>query len=132
MLRKIAVLALLVVVIAAAFASAANLTVDGGTIQAGVDQSVYCDANGVYVDGWGLETDDDTVRSVRIGDIDTACKGSEMFVKVLGANASVLFSGKVTVATPMHSFSFASPYLAPDKIEGIKIWIEGPGAVVVP
>lgn len=51
MLRKIAVVLVLVVVLATAFASAANLGVSGGTIQAGVDESLYCDANGVKVLG---------------------------------------------------------------------------------
>lgn len=127
MLRKIAVLAVLVVVVAAAFASAANLGVSGGTIQAGVDQSVYCDVDGVYVVGWGLETDDNTVRSVRIGGIDGACVGNDMFVKVMDGVGNTLYysSASAIAAAGNKTFNFTAPYPTPESIEGIKIWIEG-------
>lgn len=126
MLRKIAVLAVLVVVVAAAFASAANLGVSGGTIQAGVDQSVYCDVNGVKVTGWGLETDDNSVRYVKVGDIDAACVGDTLLVKVLGAGGATLeYSGELAITGSEVKFSFTAPYPAPEQIEGIKIWIEG-------
>jgi len=51
MLRKLAVLAILAVVLAAAYGAAATLNVNGGAIQAGVDSSLYCDQDGVQVLG---------------------------------------------------------------------------------
>ena len=126
MLRKIAVLAVLVVVIAAAFASAANLNVTDGTIQAGVSQDVKCDDNGVSVTGWGLETDDNSVRYVKVGDIDNACLGDNLFIKVLGAGgASLKYSGELAITGNEVKFTFNAPYPTPESIEGIKIWIEG-------
>jgi hypothetical protein len=102
-----------------AFASASALTVDGGTIQVG-DDGVTCDSNGVKAN-WGLETDDNTVRSVRIDGIDSACAGAEMFVKVDDmAVKKVLLTTSGSASIP-----FAAPYLAPEDIESIRIWIEG-------
>jgi hypothetical protein len=101
-----------------AFASASVLTVDGGTIQAG-QAGVTCDADGVKAN-WGLETDDNTVRSVRISGIDAACAGAEMFVKV-DDRPTV----KATL-TGSESQSFSlNPALAPEDIGSIRIWIEG-------
>ncbi len=126
MLRKIAVLAVLVVVIAAAFASAATLNVSGGTIQAGMDQSVYCDLDGVFVLGWGLETDVNTVSFVRIGGIDGACYGNTMFVSVLDGGGSVIASGSVDpIASGTHVINFTGTLPAPEAIETIRVWIEG-------
>ena len=62
MMRLLSILAIVAVVMAAAYGSAATLGVSGGAIQAGADTSLYCDPD---VSGWGLETDDNTVRSFR-------------------------------------------------------------------
>jgi hypothetical protein len=103
-----------------AFASASMLTVDGGTIQAGQDGSLYCDTDGVKAN-WGLETGDNSVRSVRIDGIDSACAGAEMFVSVDGAEAKKV----LLTASGEASVSFTSPYPTPESLETIKIWIEG-------
>lgn len=102
-----------------AFASASTLTVDGGTIQAGVDSTLYCDVDGVKAN-WGLETDDNSVRSVRIEGIDEACVGAEMFVKVNDQARQ-----NTTIAGDEATFSFNAPYPSPESIESIRIWIEG-------
>ncbi|MGB7818644.1 MAG: hypothetical protein WBL35_07885 [Ornithinibacter sp.] len=102
-----------------AFASASLLTVDGGTIQAGVDTTLGCDGNGVKAN-WGLETDDNTVRFVRVSGIAAACEGADMFVSVNGANAT-----KATIAGDSVSVPFGSPYPSAESINDIRIWIEG-------
>lgn len=101
-----------------AFASASVLNVDGGTIQAGQD-TTSCDADGVKAN-WGLETDDNTVRSVRVSGIDGACVGADMFVSINGAAAK-----KVTIAGDQASVAFTAPYPSAESINDIKIWIEG-------
>lgn len=127
MFRKIAVVAVLMIVLATAFASASNLNVTGGTIQAGVDSTLYCDLNGVEVLGWGLETDVNEVSFVRIGDIDSACIGNDMFVKVFDGSGLLLAHGQITpITTNVHIIPFASPYPEAEQIESIRIWIEGP------
>ncbi len=127
MLRKVAILGVLALVLTAAIGSAAALNVSGGTIQAGKDLTVWCDPDGVLVTGWGLETDDNTVRNVKLGGIDGACIGDEIFVKVTGAGGTTLFySGAVAVASPNMTFAFPAPYLAPEAIEDLHVWIEGP------
>lgn len=125
MLKKLGFLAVLIVLVFAAYASAANLIVDGGTIQAGVDSTLYCDVDGVQVKGWGLETSDNTVRSVRIGDISSACFGNAMFIKVLDVNGNILAEGEVDpINSSSVSISF-NKFVIPEKIEQLKVWIEG-------
>lgn len=129
MLRKIAILAVLVVVIAAAFASAATLGVSGGAIQYGLDQTLYCDLDGVFVLGWGLETDTDTVSFVRIGGIDGACYSNDMFVAVLDGGGSVIASGSVApIDNGTEIIYFDDPLPSAEAIETLRVWIEGPAA----
>jgi len=102
-----------------AFASASLLDVDGSTIQAG-SSGVTCDASGVNAN-WGLETDDNSVRNVRVAGIDTACAGDTMFVKVDGKPVV----SKVITTAGQETFAFTAPFPAPETINNIKIWIEG-------
>lgn len=119
MKRLLAALLAGAAVFSIAFASAALLEVRGETIQAGVDADVTCDANGVDAN-WGLERDDNTVRNVRISDIDPACAGADMFVQVDGKNL-----GSTTIDSTSESFAFSSPFPAPETINTLRVWIEG-------
>lgn len=117
-------------VFAIAFAAAATLNVQGGTIQAGTDTSLYCDVDGVQAN-WGLETDDNTVRSVRITGIDAACEGNELFVKVRNGTGTLLAQGSAVAPAGggQVTVAFPSPWLDPSAIEQLQIWIEGPSGV---
>lgn len=100
------------------FASASALGVDGGIIQYG-QSGVSCDADGVDV-SWGLETDDNSVRSMRVEGISTDCNGADLFVKMNnGATKKVAINGTTA------SFPFTAPFPAPDSIHDVKVWIEG-------
>lgn len=100
------------------FASASLLGVNGGTIQAGAD-GVACDTDGVKVN-WGLETDDNSVGNVRIEGIAAACEGAKIFVKVDGGTVI----SKEIGSTGSESLTLHTP-VAPETINGVKIWIEG-------
>lgn len=109
-----------------AYASASALAVDGGTIQAGADTTLSCDADGVKAN-WGLETDDNSVRSVRITGIDAACAGAEIFVAVNGERV-----GDGTIPAPASEGAdvdvrvvFGQPYPTPESVRTLKVWIEG-------
>lgn len=104
-----------------AFASASVLTVDGGTVQAGVASSLSCDTDGVKAN-WGLETTDNTVRSVRISGIDPACEGAEMWVRTntMSEAAKVELDG-----SDQATVRFTAPFPAPESLESVRIWIEG-------
>jgi len=122
-------------VFAVAFAAAATLNVNGGTIQAGEDNSVTC-TDTASVAGWGYEADDGMVYNVRIF-VANDCAGNDMFVTVTGAGDTTLDnSGAVALTDPGNCTApggsictrvqFDSP-LAPADIEDIHIVIEGPG-----
>jgi len=103
----------------AGFASASVLQIDGGTIQYG-ESGVTCDADGVKAN-WGLETSDNTVRSVRVSGIDPDCAGADMFVKVDAVPGD---AKKVTLTgAESQGVSFAS--VDPADINSVKVWIEG-------
>jgi hypothetical protein len=123
MRRTLAVLALSGLA-ATVVGSAATLTVDGNVIQAGTAVSVACDANGIDAN-WGLETDDNTVRSVRFSDVDAACAGADMFVQLYDEDGALLGSRmKATAVAGSTSFPL-SPFQAPETIGSVKVWIEG-------
>lgn len=125
-MKKLLILALLVALVASAFASAALLDVEGGTIQAGLDASLVCDPNGVFVDGWGLETDDDLVYFVRIGGIEGSCFGNALFVRVLDDANNVLATGTFDpIASSTVTVNFGVP-ADPELITTLNVWIEGP------
>lgn len=106
-----------------AFASAAVLNVNGNVIQAGVDGNVTCDSDGVDT-AYGLETSDNSVRYVRIENIDPACNGADAFLKVNEASGDA--QGPVTIADGKATFHFAGPtYPTPESITSIRVWIEG-------
>ncbi len=104
-----------------AFASASLLAVDGGTIQTGQDDSLYCDTDGVKAN-WGLESEDGTVRFVRITGIDAACVGSSIFVKTNDMTGDAL---STTITGDQARISFAAPYPTAASLESIEITIEG-------
>lgn len=121
--RTIAILALggLMATVAG---SAAALTVNGGVLQAG-ESVVACDANGIDAN-WGLETDDNTVRTVRFSDIDATCVGAELFVKLYSSTNTLLFSGDtILTALPSQTINIPAPYLTPESIDRVKVWLEG-------
>lgn len=125
MLRKLAVLAVLALVLVAAFAAAATLDVGGGAIQFGEDTDLTCD-DAVQVAGWGLETDDGLVYFVRIGNIAMPeCSGNAMFVQVLGEGDVILADGKFD---PLGSNTVKvdiDPAVPAEDIVALKVWIEG-------
>jgi hypothetical protein len=126
MFKKLIFVAVLVVLVATAYASAATLGVYGGSVQAGVDSSLYCDS-AVNVTGWGVETDTSLVSYVKIGDIDAACVGNKMHVRVFDG-ADVALGPQVTktlTAAGTETFTFAAP-IPVASIETLRVWIDGP------
>ena len=126
MKRIIVALAAGSMVFAVAFGAAATLGVTGGTIQAGVDSTLYCDNDGVQVLGWGLETDDGKVYSVRLGNVDADCVGNDIFVRISNGAGTLIgpaFSATIAGSTVTVPFS---PALDASVIEDIHVYIEGP------
>ncbi len=109
------------VVATLAFASASVLAVDGGTIQAGQDNSLYCDTDGVKVN-WGYESTDQTVRGVRITGIDAACVGADIFVKTNEMSGDAI---STEITGDVARISFPAPYPTPESLESVQVTIEG-------
>ncbi|HEX2153542.1 MAG TPA: hypothetical protein VHL52_06165 [Acidimicrobiia bacterium] len=96
-------------------ASAANLTVNGGTVQAGLDDTLTCDDSGVFVEAYGYEQAGNAVSSVRVGGIEGACVGNELHVTALDAAGNVLSeSDLVVISSTTHTATFDSPVNATD------------------
>jgi hypothetical protein len=109
-----------------AFGAAAALNVNGEVIQAGATFDVVCDADGIQVDGWGLETDTSLVSYVRFAGVDTACDGAAVFVNVIGPfSTEIMEGGPVTVpGGGTVQVPFDAPVNAAD-IYGLQVFIEG-------
>ncbi len=102
MSRIIGILAVVGILAAAVFASAAALPVDGGTIQAGEDTDLACTDMGVYVPAWGLNTlagEYEGVEYVWIapaGDLNSfiaACNGAKIYARVSDGSKNYYSSG---------------------------------------
>jgi hypothetical protein len=70
----------MVITIGAAFGSAADLTVRGGTIQAGEVHVLHFDENGVHTANWGLDTDTSMVDSICIGGFEEINYGNTIVI----------------------------------------------------
>ena len=111
-------------VFALAFGAAATLVVNGEVIQAGSTNDVVCDADGVLVDGWGLETDDGNVSYVRIAGVDGACLGADMWVNVTNNGTEITEGGPATIGGSTVTVNFDAAVLAAD-ITDLEVFIEG-------
>jgi hypothetical protein len=80
MLKKLAILGILALVLGIAFASAASLSVNGGAIQGGSDDTLQCDTDGIYVWAYGLNTYPvlEGVESIKIKGVSPACNGARL------------------------------------------------------
>ena len=130
MKRLLAAIAAATIVFSVAFAAAATLTVNGGAIQAGSDTSLYCDPDGVFVAGWGLESDTGLVSFVRINGIQGSCFGNDMFANITGAGGGTLT--KATAVNPIDAVEEVLTFVTPQNaslIEDIHVFIEGPAGL---
>ena len=112
-----------------AFGAAAALSVNGGVLQAGRDGDVTC-TTGVAVAGWGLETDTNTVDSVRISGF-AGCFGADAFVRLVDSGGSYLTGNLVPDdANPINEAEerFLIPGgINPTVVDDVRVWIEGGG-----
>jgi hypothetical protein len=110
-------------------AAALNTTGDHAAIQLGTTAAgEFACATNVVVAGWGYESDDDSVRSVRLDVVDdnNACNGADVFVDVLDAAGNRISGGTTTInsANATQSVPLA-PFVNAGLIEGLRISIEG-------
>ncbi|MQA62327.1 MAG: hypothetical protein GEU86_12690 [Actinophytocola sp.] len=84
-------------VFAGVFGAAAALDVDGGNAQSGQSSDLSCDTDGVGVEGYMIEQDDNGPEplsfGVKVTDVDTACDGLWVSARTLDSNGDVLGRG---------------------------------------
>jgi hypothetical protein len=109
-----------------AFAAAATLSVNGGTIQYGEDNSLTCTAS-ANVNGWGADADTGQTTYVRIF-YDPLCAGNGMFVRITddtGATVRSVSKDPLDASGSTGNLTFAA--IDNEDIHDIHILIEGPG-----
>lgn len=114
-----------------AFAAAAALSVDGGVLQAGADDTLTC-TESVRVDGWVLETDDgnEALKAVRIQGFGP-CGGNEVFVRLTDADGNFITGnlepadGNPLSGAPDNEqrFNIPDPGVDPADVHDIHVWI---------
>jgi len=151
MSRIIGILAVVGILAAALFASAAALPVDGGTIQAGEDRDLVCDADGIYVSAWAVNTYPvgEGVESVKVKGVSSACNGARLMgrVELSGSDWNDNATWAYTSATGPYGSSYAPVvvngdsnteytlylkksdyttqwYVPAEQIVGVKFWLE--------
>lgn len=92
MMKILAVAAIIGTVLAGVIGSAAALGVTGGSVQAGSDAELTCDANGVQVLHWNTDYNG-VVTSIEVGDIDPACLDNHLLVTVKGDTGQLIGVG---------------------------------------
>lgn len=143
-------------VFAVVYGAAATLIVNGGTLQAGEDNNLTCDTDGVYVSAWATNTYPvlEGVESVKIKGIPVACNGARILGRVTLDTSNSTDNSSFLYTSAVGPYS-ADPYSAPvangnstteytlylkqsdyttqvwepaEHITGIKIWLEGEGS----
>jgi hypothetical protein len=105
MIRFITALALSAALFAGVVASAAQLPIEGGTVQAGVTEVASCDSDGViaaYTVGW--VDGRFVVSEVTISDIHADCLGKTITIVVVDAFDQVRAASRTIVAADSQSF----------------------------
>jgi hypothetical protein len=72
--------------VAISLGSAADLRVQGGTIQAGTEHVLKYDEDGVWTARWGLDLNSGMVSSVTVGDFEEDNFGNHILVVITGAD----------------------------------------------
>src|SRR5262245_33556304 len=98
-------------------ASASALTINGHTLQSGMDSNLNCDAAGVQL-AWSINAGDGVnVTGVTISGIDASCVGETLFF-----DTPVTSPQTATISGSTQSFTFPSGVLA-DTISQVTITI---------
>ena len=98
-------------------ASASALTINGHTLQSGMDSNLNCDADGVHL-AWSVNAGDGVnVTGVTISGIDASCVGETLF---FDTPVTTPLTG--TIAGSTHSFTFPSGVMA-DSISQVTVTI---------
>lgn len=111
-------------VFAGVYGSAAALAVDGGAVQAGQDTTLQCDPDGVFAESYLIDAEPPAVSSgVRIGGVNGACIGEELFATVSDAAGVQLARGSAAITGATVTVRWATPVQVAD-IEQLDLSID--------
>ncbi|MCC7354828.1 MAG: hypothetical protein IT330_13875 [Anaerolineae bacterium] len=146
MKRVLGLLAILAILVAAVYASAAALNVDGGTIQGGGDTTLYCDDDGINVVAYGLNTYpvNEGVEYVTVNGVDDDCDGARIMGRIKTGGGGYYYTSGTGPYTPGYSFVVANGdatteyklylkqadyttqvWIPAEDIVELKLWLEG-------
>jgi hypothetical protein len=98
---------------------AATLGLDGGVIQAGTDNSLWCDGDGVQVLGWGLNSGTGMVENVRVGGVNTDCAGAGLQARIKLDEGSTFITGPC-----LAGHDYEVPILNPEPANGYRLCLK--------
>ncbi len=110
-------------VFAAAVGSASMLSVDPGVAQSG-HEYLRGDSNGVVIDSWGWESDDDTSRFVRVQDVDPSLAGKTLWAQAYNQGGDRIGRGDAPISdTGEVVVRWAAP-VDVEAVESVRLTIE--------
>jgi hypothetical protein len=121
LIRKALSVTGLIAVTFAGLAAAAVLVVNAGSLQAGAEQDLVCDEDGVNVEFH--ENDAGLLKKATISDIDEDCIGASLKFDTAADEGGPFFVGAINSSSL--SFRFSSPQ-EPDAVNPFDIAIFGP------
>jgi hypothetical protein len=120
MMRIVGILAVIGILAASVFASAAILTVDGGIIQEGADTTLTCVVDKATVSNWVVDYTTNEVKSVDVSGLG-GCAGT--VTVQLWAGGTPLALRTELLLTPIERVTFDAPVASADTITGVQIWV---------
>ncbi len=118
------VIVLMAGVMGVAFASAADLTVRGGTIQAGTTHVLKSDENGVWATDWGLNPAHGLVYDVSIGSFEEDNFGNSVLVVITDIDHEEIARSEATIDAAWMILPFDHP-VNPSDIFDLHVYLEG-------
>ncbi len=115
---------MLAVLLGVALASAADLTVRGGTIQVGAAHVLKCDEDGVWATEWGLNPANGMVSNVSIGNFEEDNYGNNILVIITDINHEEIARSEGIINAAEMCFVFDHPIKAGD-IFDFHVYLEG-------
>jgi hypothetical protein len=109
-------------VFAAALGSASALGIDPGVAQSG-HETLRGDSNGVAIESWGYESDDNSSYFIKVADVDPSLGGKTLWAQVYDGANTRLAKGSADISGTTVTVRWPAP-IDVEKIESVRLTIE--------